>query len=333
MQHYSPGAHLYFFGFSRGAYIARFLAQMLDSVGLLNSGNEELFRFAWKAFAGWQTRLEETDEEKKKKWEMYDFMRAFRETFSRPVTRIRFLGLFDTVNSVPRFENAWMQRAKFPYAAKSSARVIRHAVAIDERRAKFRQDLVSQNVKKTKELQQRHEHHHHHDDEKDNEKRHLSANGQHKESTTTTKKESEKQRRPGELGPQRRTFTINNHEFSRFKPKNRQLAVQPNSRGASRSRAASPSVRSAVSANSMVVSREPPPSNTVAQGDADDDETFGQDIEEVWFPGMSTFLYLRPLTIVRCLTRFSLPTIERSHSASKALSQYSSHTPSYTKNH
>jgi len=63
-------------------------------------------------------------------------------TSSRPVRRIRFLGLFDTVNSVPRFESAWMQRSKFPYTARSSAKVVRHAVSIDERRAKFRQDLV-----------------------------------------------------------------------------------------------------------------------------------------------------------------------------------------------
>lgn len=37
-----------------------------------------------------------------------------------------------------------MQRSKFPYTARSSARVIRHAVSIDERRAKFRQDLISE---------------------------------------------------------------------------------------------------------------------------------------------------------------------------------------------
>lgn len=36
-----------------------------------------------------------------------------------------------------------MQRSKFPYTAHSSAKVIRHAVSIDERRAKFRQDLMS----------------------------------------------------------------------------------------------------------------------------------------------------------------------------------------------
>ena len=33
---------IYFFGFSRGAYIARFLAEMLDYVGLLSAGNEEM---------------------------------------------------------------------------------------------------------------------------------------------------------------------------------------------------------------------------------------------------------------------------------------------------
>lgn len=52
-------------------------------------------------------------------------MKAFRETFARPVRRVRFLGLFDTVNAVPRFENAWLERSKgFPYTAQS--RLTRH---------------------------------------------------------------------------------------------------------------------------------------------------------------------------------------------------------------
>ena len=144
MRYYTPGDDIYFFGFSRGSYVARFLAEMLDGVGLLASGNEELTRFAWKTFAQWQQRGDSNAEEKRKRKVMYEFMRAFRETFSRPIKRIRFLGLFDTVNSVPRFEAAWMRRSKFPYTARSSAKVIRHAVSIDERRAKFRQDLISE---------------------------------------------------------------------------------------------------------------------------------------------------------------------------------------------
>ena len=145
MRFYSPGDEIFIFGFSRGAYIARFLAEMLDHVGLLSHGNEEMVSFAWKAFSQWQRRRSSHDpESQKKRRDMYAFLRGFRETFSRPVRRIRFLGLFDTVNSVPQFEAAWMDRSKFPYTARSSARVIRHAVSIDERRAKFRQDLMYQ---------------------------------------------------------------------------------------------------------------------------------------------------------------------------------------------
>jgi len=48
-----------------------------------------------------------------------------------------------------------MQRSKYPYTARSSAKVIRHAVAINERRAKFRQDLITsgQLVKQESRLQ------------------------------------------------------------------------------------------------------------------------------------------------------------------------------------
>jgi uncharacterized protein (DUF2235 family) len=105
---------------------------MLDYIGLVDEGAEELVYFAWKTFSQWQQRHggdDKKDKEEKKR--LFEFMKAFRETFTRPVRRIRFLGLFDTVNSVPRFEAAWMQRSKFPYTAHSSARTIRHAVAID----------------------------------------------------------------------------------------------------------------------------------------------------------------------------------------------------------
>jgi hypothetical protein len=40
-----------------------------------------------------------------------------------------------------------MSRNKFPYTARSTARFIRHAVSIGERRAKFRQDLISEKPK------------------------------------------------------------------------------------------------------------------------------------------------------------------------------------------
>ncbi|KAI8268685.1 hypothetical protein K4K58_004386 [Colletotrichum sp. SAR11_239] len=164
MRYYSPGDDIYMFGFSRGAYVARFLAEMLDFVGLLAHGNEEMVSFAWNSFSQWQARRSNsTPQGKEDREKMYQFLKGFRETFSRPIRRIRFLGLFDTVNSVPRFETAWMQRSKFPYTARSSAKVIRHAVSIDERRAKFRQDLIYQEpnrCRKKSAAKRMMEHHH-----------------------------------------------------------------------------------------------------------------------------------------------------------------------------
>jgi uncharacterized protein (DUF2235 family) len=45
MRYYRMGDEIYLFGFSRGAYTARFLAEMIDHIGLLSQGNEELCRF------------------------------------------------------------------------------------------------------------------------------------------------------------------------------------------------------------------------------------------------------------------------------------------------
>ncbi|KAL8986671.1 MAG: hypothetical protein Q9177_004055, partial [Variospora cf. flavescens] len=102
---------IFIFGFSRGAYVARFLAEMLDHVGLLSNGNEEMAYFAWKAFSQWQEREEGSEDDKTKKEEMYQHLKAFRETFSRPSDILAPTEAYPReVNSVPRFENAWMQR-------------------------------------------------------------------------------------------------------------------------------------------------------------------------------------------------------------------------------
>ncbi|RAQ99794.1 short chain dehydrogenase reductase family [Stemphylium lycopersici] len=258
MRYYTPGDDIYFFGFSRGAYTARFLAEMLDHVGLLSAGNEEMCQFAWKTFQKWQCRLPEDKinnkqpGEKSEKQKLLAFMCAFRETFSRPVKSIRFLGLFDTVNSVPAFENAWMQRSRFPYTARSSANVIRHAVSIDERRAKFRQDLISQEKpdksmyykRRHKHLQQMKDMLHGNDEDE------LDEKDQHEE---------EDRGRRDTLAPPERFR--NPHETS---------GVRSSSRGYSQhDRSATPSMRS------FEVQ------GTYNYGDEDGE----QDIQEVWFPG------------------------------------------------
>ncbi|KAI1642736.1 uncharacterized protein F4817DRAFT_351992 [Daldinia loculata] len=250
MRFYEPGDEIYFFGFSRGAYVARFLAEMLDYIGLLSHGNEEMVTFAWKAFSQWQSRQsDQTEEHQAKRQEMYRFMKGFRETFSRPVKRIRFLGLFDTVNSVPRFEAAWMQRSKIPYTARSSAKVIRHCVSIDERRAKFRQDLIYQGVSKD------HKTH-----------RHLHEVMHEKYRTRQGAVSGLAPSNKPERGRCETLAPPNEHTF------------RPHSR--SRSRA----TRSSVDRTSQVGDDKPGIAHmTDIDKDSDDDDE--QDIDEIWFAG------------------------------------------------
>ncbi|KAF1998033.1 hypothetical protein P154DRAFT_622018 [Amniculicola lignicola CBS 123094] len=260
MRYYLPGDDIYLFGFSRGAYTARFLAEMLDHVGLLSAGNEEMCNFAWKTFQKWQCREEDSDDDKRLKRELLEYMCAFRETFSRPVRPIRFLGLFDTVNSVPRFENAWMQRSKFPYTARSSAKVIRHAVAIDERRAKFRQDLISEE-KPIKARYRKSKHKHSHTSPLDG---------------AAEKPDGERGRRTSKLGTNRReTLAIP----ERYRDRSETAGVRSLSPSYSRtSNASQPcSGASSVSNFSMAAIQQ--------RADPTDSEEEEQNIQEVWFAG------------------------------------------------
>ena len=139
MQYYNPGDHIYIFGFSRGAYTARFLAEMIHELGLLSRGNEEMVQFAWETFSNFQQAKGNdppTDKDKK----LVAFMENFRKTFCRPGVGIHFLGLFDCVNSVGQFEIP-LYRTSYKVIANPPARYIRHAVSIHERRLKFKPAL------------------------------------------------------------------------------------------------------------------------------------------------------------------------------------------------
>ncbi len=127
MRYHEEGDRIFIFGFSRGAYEARVLAAMLFKTGLLGRGNEELIPFAWEIFGrkfGDKTYL------------------GFRRTFSRTV-QIHFLGLWDTVSSVGW---AW-NPTHYQFTADNPAvRTVRHAVALDERRTFFVQNLWTSRV-------------------------------------------------------------------------------------------------------------------------------------------------------------------------------------------
>jgi uncharacterized protein (DUF2235 family) len=122
MRYYQDGDRIYIFGFSRGAYTARALAGMLHKVGLLTQGNDALIPFAWDKFKN------EADKH---------IAQKFKNTFSRPV-HVHFLGLWDTVSSI-----GWAWDPKhLPYTQNNpSVEIVRHLVALDERRAYFVQNL------------------------------------------------------------------------------------------------------------------------------------------------------------------------------------------------
>ncbi|KAJ5951486.1 uncharacterized protein N7479_009899, partial [Penicillium vulpinum] len=132
MRHYQTGSRVYIFGFSRGAYTARFLNEMLDYVGLLGPDNEEVVPFIWDAFVSW--KLCRTDNDREAKRKAFQVMKDSREILSRPMARVHFLGMFDAVNSIADFE--------VNVDGMTSTKVVRHAVSIDERRIKFRPVLL-----------------------------------------------------------------------------------------------------------------------------------------------------------------------------------------------
>ncbi len=122
MDRYEEDDKVFIFGFSRGAYTARAIAALIAKCGLLNKGNENLVPYAMKIF-----RHEMRPE----------IYRGFRKSFSRRCT-VHFLGLWDTVKSF-----GWVYDPISLQFTKNNfiVRTVRHAIAIDERRAFYRQNL------------------------------------------------------------------------------------------------------------------------------------------------------------------------------------------------
>lgn len=123
MKHYNEGDRICLFGFSRGAYTARALAGMLHKVGLLPPGNTEQIPFAYQMY---------------KRTDLAGFQQSagFKKTFSREV-KIEFMGVWDTVSSVGLL---WPRHLPFT-SSNSIVKTFRHAVSLDEHRAKFKQNV------------------------------------------------------------------------------------------------------------------------------------------------------------------------------------------------
>ncbi|KAL6304814.1 hypothetical protein BKA93DRAFT_250549 [Sparassis latifolia] len=124
MQNYTVGDKICIFGFSRGAYTARALAGMIHKVGLLPASNHQQVPFAYKMF----TRTDDVG------WKQSN---AFKKAFSMDVD-IEFIGVWDTVCSVGLIPRT------LPFtSSNNSIRTFRHAVSLDEHRAKFKANLYN----------------------------------------------------------------------------------------------------------------------------------------------------------------------------------------------
>ncbi|KAG8958743.1 hypothetical protein FRC00_002339 [Tulasnella sp. 408] len=123
MQNWRKGDRICLFGFSRGAYTARCLAGMLHKVGLLPISNLEQVPFAYGMYK----------DNSKRGWEQ---AAGFKKTFSRSV-EVEFIGVWDTVSAVGVL---WPRHLPFS-SANTTIKTFRHALSLDERRARFQPNL------------------------------------------------------------------------------------------------------------------------------------------------------------------------------------------------
>ena len=171
-----------------------------------------------------------------------------------------------------------MQRSKFPYTARSSAKVIRHAVSIDERRAKFRSDLISE--VKTSRPNEKH-------DEHTNEQRTNPGRGRLTNATTPNQANANRFRRRSQY---RSTVDVNRVTSPRLSAVNEgHLDPRKSSHGRFRSMspADSRNVASDVASikTSTSVDSYQPGQYRNNDDEDEEDEAAEQDIEELWFPG------------------------------------------------
>ena len=141
MRYYDEGDKIYIFGFSRGAFTARFLARMISTIGILSKGNEEMVRFAYKSYQDYEIGRGNF----KSPVAHLAYMEKFKNNFCRTDAKVYFLGLFDTVSSVGTFDV--LSPRKFLPTVLKTADHVRHAVSIGERRVKFKPALLAQDKK------------------------------------------------------------------------------------------------------------------------------------------------------------------------------------------
>src|SRR5262245_51304457 len=141
MDFWEPGDRVFLLGFSRGAYTVRVLAGLLHGLGLIPRGSYNLVPYLLRLLHKMRTAHPDTNVDMNSSF--WKECVEFRNTLSRTVSEaqglqvfpIHFLGAWDTVSSVGWIWNP----TTYPFTrTNASIRTVRHAVALDERRAFFR---------------------------------------------------------------------------------------------------------------------------------------------------------------------------------------------------
>ena len=122
-EHFEPGDEIYLFGFSRGAFEARNLAELIAVVGLLPAQSRDRARQSWRYYWRYRDRPEA------------EKLHRLREGVHFPV-RIRCIGVWDTVGNLalPFLPTDGASRLR---TLPANVDIGLHALAIDEPRAAF----------------------------------------------------------------------------------------------------------------------------------------------------------------------------------------------------
>jgi len=127
-ENFRPGDELYLFGFSRGAYTARSLAGLIRKCGILRSADKGLIQQAYELYRDKDIHPDRPA------------ATAFRATFAQE-TRIRFIGVWDTVGSlgIPA-TGVPFSRDFYQWHDTELSKIVDyayHALALDEHRKDF----------------------------------------------------------------------------------------------------------------------------------------------------------------------------------------------------
>ena len=140
VDNYVDGDELFFFGFSRGAYTVRSLAGLIRNCGLLKKINADKFHLAYEIYRS---------REKADKPDGPNAV-AFIQKFSRPINKLKFIGVWDTVGALG-IPGALSFVGKEFYefhdvTLSKSVENAYHALALDERRQPFEPSLWEQDA-------------------------------------------------------------------------------------------------------------------------------------------------------------------------------------------